>query len=80
MAEELGEVAIARLRGRSLKGAAERGGNAGVGRRNVHSDDPAVHIQFRRLKLFAFCNHMRETMPGGLSFVRFDKRTAESDR
>ncbi len=80
LAEQFGEIAVARLRGRRLEGAAECGGDAGMGWRNVHADDPAIHVQFCRLKLFAFRVHMRETMAGGGSFVRFDTGTAERER
>jgi hypothetical protein len=45
----------------------------------VHADDPSIQVQFRRLELFDFCVHTGETMAGGVSFVRFDLRTAISD-
>ena len=38
-AQQLGEIAVARLRRRRLEGAAKRGSNAGMRRRHVHSDD-----------------------------------------
>ena len=54
LAEELGEIAVARLRRRRREGTAERGGNAGMGWRNVHADDPPFQVQFGYLNLFAF--------------------------
>ena len=42
-AQQLGKVALARLMGRGLEGAAQRGGNAGLRRRNVHTDDLVLH-------------------------------------
>jgi hypothetical protein len=54
LAEQFGEIAVARLRGRRLEGSAERGCDTGMGWRNVHANDPAIHVQFCRLKLFAF--------------------------
>jgi hypothetical protein len=50
----LGEIAVARLRGRGREGSAERGGNAGMSGRNVDSDDLPIHVQFRRRNLFTF--------------------------
>ena len=80
LAQKLGEIALARLGGRRLEGTAERGGNAGMCGWNVHTDDPAIHVHFRRLRLLLFCNHMGETMAGELSFVRFDMTTAQIDQ
>ncbi len=42
-AQQLIKISVARLRRRLLEGAAKRGGNAGMGRRDVHSDDLAIH-------------------------------------
>ena len=53
LAEELGEIAVARLRRRGLEGPAKRGGDAGMRRRNVDSDDPPVHVEFRRRPMFS---------------------------
>jgi hypothetical protein len=50
-----------------------------MGWRNVHANDSAIHVQFCCRKLFAFCVHMGETMARGVSFVRFDMGTANSD-
>ena len=47
--KDLCEIAVARFGRRGLEGAAERGGDAGLRRAHVHSDDSAVHcIGFRR--------------------------------
>lgn len=54
LAQELGEIAVARLRRRGLEGAAKRGGDAGMGWRNVDSDDPPVHGEIRRRPMFSF--------------------------
>ncbi len=51
-AQELVEIAVARLRRRRFESSAERGGNAGVGGRDVHSDDSPIHVH--RLNLFTF--------------------------
>ena len=57
-AEKLGEIAIARLRRRSLEGAAKRGGDARLRRRNVHSDDPTVQgVEFRCRNVLSFQLH-----------------------
>lgn len=52
-AEELGEITVARLLGRGLEGAAERGGNAGVRGWNVDANDPPVHGELGRRFLVA---------------------------
>ena len=54
LAQELGEVAVARLLRRRREGAAERGGNAGMGGWNVDSDNLPIHGEFRRRALFTF--------------------------
>ena len=76
LAKKLGEIAVARLRGRRLEGTAERGGDAGMGWRNIHADDPALQVQCRHLNLLACLVHVGETMTGGVSFVRFEPGTA----
>jgi hypothetical protein len=56
--KKLREIAIARLGRRSLEGAAECGGNAGVRRRKIHSDDLTVHlVHFRCCNSFLFQLH-----------------------
>ena len=54
LAQQFGEVAVARFRRRRLEGPAERCRYPGMGWRNVHSNNPAIQVQFRRLKLFDF--------------------------
>ncbi len=54
LAQELGEIAVARLHGRRLEGAAERGSDARMGGRKVDSDDLPIHAEFRCLHLFTF--------------------------
>ena len=73
-AQQIREIAVARLRRRGLEGAAERGRNAGMRGRNVHSDDLSIHaVQFRCRNVFAFQLHhssrKRAKAPG--SFVIF---------
>ena len=80
LAKEFGEIAVARLGRRRLEGAAERGGDARMGWRNVYANDPAIHVQFRRLKLIIIIVHRVQTMARGVSFVRFDTGTATQDR
>jgi hypothetical protein len=76
-AEKVGEIALARLLRRRFEGTAERGGDAGMGGRNVDSDDRPIHVEFRCRKLFTFCVHMRVTMPRRGSFVRFSPETGQ---
>ena len=78
LAEQFGEVAVARLGCRRLEGPAECGGDTGMGGRNVHANDSSIHVQFCGRKLFAFCVHMGETMARGVSFVRFDMGIAKT--
>ena len=57
LSQELGEIAVARLRRRSLESPAERGSDAGMSRRKVDTNDSAIHGGFRRLVLFNICVH-----------------------
>ena len=60
LAQQFGKIAVARLRRRGLEGAAESGGDAGMGRRNVHTNDSAVHeVEFRSLNIVSFEFHLR---------------------
>ena len=65
-AEKFGEVAVARLRRRGLEGAAKRGGDAGMGGRNIHSDDSVIHgVQFRCRNLFSLQFHLADQRVDG---------------
>ena len=57
LAEELCEVAVARLRGRGLEGLAEGGGDAGVSGRKIDADDLTIHVEFRLCPMFSFQDH-----------------------
>ncbi len=54
LAQNLAEIAVARLGRRRLEGSTERGGDAGMGGRNVDPDDLPVHVEFRRRSVFTF--------------------------
>ena len=55
--QELGEIAVARLRRRGLEGAAEGGSDAGMRGRKVDTNDSAIHVAIPRCVLFTFCIH-----------------------
>ena len=78
-AEKLGEIAIARLRRRSLEGAAERGGDPGLRRSGVHANDSAVHrAQVRRRNDSLFQLHRRcKRLVAYRSFVGFGGETVK---
>ena len=70
--QQLGEIAVARLRRGGLEGTAQRGHNAGMSGRNVDPNDPSVHVtQFRRRNIFVFQLHLDwETTKGPGKFRR----------
>jgi hypothetical protein len=72
VAQQLGEIAVARLRRRGLEGAAQRGGYAGMGGRDLNLDDPAVdRIEFRCRNVSCLRLHLHSQRPNdGGSFVR----------
>ena len=58
LAQQIREIAVARLMRGSFERAAERGHDAGVRRLDFHLDDPAIHaIHIRSREVFAFKVH-----------------------
>jgi hypothetical protein len=67
LAQQIGEIARARVMGRGLEGPAERRRDPGVSGRNIYSNDLAVHgLKFRRRNVFSFQLHLQYKRPKGL--------------
>jgi hypothetical protein len=58
LAQQVGEIPIARLMGGGFECTAERRHDAGVRRRDLHLDNPAIHATHIRCReVFAFKVH-----------------------
>jgi hypothetical protein len=67
LAKQLGKVAVARLRRRSLE-AAESGGDSRVAGRHIDSDDPAIHrieVRYRNSFSLQFHADLQTTQSAG---------------
>ena len=61
LAQQPGEITVARLFRRGLEGPTQSGGNAGMSWRKVDTDYPAIHVaihvEFRRYTVLAIGIH-----------------------
>jgi len=66
------------LRRRGLKGAAKRGSDAGLRRRQFNLDDLTIQgVEVRRGKRLSFHHHREKRLIGGGSFVGFMRETVK---
>lgn len=72
--KQSGKIMIGRLFGRSLKGAAKRGGNSRVRLRQFDADDLAIPVDLAYPILVDLAMHAVQTTESAAGFNRFGER------